>query len=252
MHLLEYNNNPNASPEERLQSLKESAQRALEELETNFDESVKAMQELTKKLSDSQDKSNQAINTEILKLTGNMKGLAELLELLKKDPEEGDDDGWFWRKWKSGKLEAWCNAQKNNKELIYLTHNSGGVINRWVGKLPLPDELFTSVDGTHVTGTYSLGWWNGSQTGAALKTDAVEVSYYTPGAVTETMTFEKPSVYVVGNWLADGETAEMTATHDGAGNVTVYGVTAAYDGAGNVTINGATASHDDAGNVTID
>lgn len=122
MHLLEYNNNPNASPEERLQSLKESAQRALEELETNFDESVKTIQELTKKLSDSQDKSNQAINAEILKLTGNMKEFTKLLEILAKDPEEGkSDDGiWVWRKWKNGWAECWgmATGKANNYNMV--------------------------------------------------------------------------------------------------------------------------------------
>lgn len=43
------------------------------------------------------------------------------------------------------------------------------------------------------------------------------------------------SCYARGRWQT-GEETTLTATHDGVGNVTVYGVTATHDGAGNVRI----------------
>ena len=43
------------------------------------------------------------------------------------------------------------------------------------------------------------------------------------------------SCYARGRWQA-GEETTLTATHDGAGNVTAYGIIATHDGAGNVRI----------------
>ena len=49
----------------------------------------------------------------------------------------------------------------------------------------------------------------------------------------------------------DEPTPDITATDDGSGNVTVYGITATDDGSGNVMVYGATAMDDESGNVTL-
>ena len=72
-----------------------------------------------------------------------------------------NNDGWYWRKWNSGKCEAWGNFQFSG--ITVTTPNAGTYWgNGGFKDLSLPSSLFTSVDcaevtngqGTHASGVY--------------------------------------------------------------------------------------------------
>lgn len=118
--------------------------------------------------------------------------------------EQGELDGWLYRKWNSGKCEAWLNAHTAKKNPSYSSHgkDSASSLYRWIGRLSLPSDLFKTVHSSQISGTLGIGWWSGSQTSAALTTNDVEVIFFTttstlsstnvPGAL--------PSIYIVGTW----------------------------------------------------
>lgn len=71
-------------------------------------------------------------------------------------------------------------------------------------------------------------------TGAVSFSRYRDASGYTATSTSTWLPF-RCMFFADGDISTDDQTT-MTATHDGAGNVTVYGVTATHDGAGNVTI----------------
>lgn len=75
-----------------------------------------------------------------------------------------NSSGWFWRKWNSGRCEAWGNFQFSG--ITVTTQNAGTYWgNGGFKDLSLPSSLFTAVDcaevtngqGTHASGVYPYG-----------------------------------------------------------------------------------------------
>lgn len=142
--------------------------------------------------------------------------------------EEGVSGIWYYKKWNSGKAECWTNG---DTMLSYIGSSPTALLGGYYSykNIALPFE-FTKIEHAHANGRLGTG----IGLCHAVAPDYSSVTVYIVGnQSSNAMHF---SCEVKGEWLANGETAEMTATHDGNGNVTVYGVTAIHDGNGNVTI----------------
>ena len=109
---------------------------------------------------------------------------------------------WHYRKWYSGRLEAWNNLSRSDDEITYQAHSNSNGIYRWIGRVPLPSGLFSSVEYSVVNGTFTIGWWTGSQSNAALTTDTAEIIFFTVDKSYSDTKFpgDLPLVYIVGKW----------------------------------------------------
>lgn len=116
---------------------------------------------------------------------------------------QGTSGNWSYRKWYSGKCEAWLNGYQSSQAMTYsnFVKDSASVIYRWIGRIALPSGLFTSIHSSQISGTLSYGWWNGSQTAPALALDSIEVILFTTiTTYSSTKHPSAPSVYLVGEW----------------------------------------------------
>lgn len=155
------------------------------------------------------------------------------LGLINYPVEEGvsEDGVWSYRKWNSGKAECWGRKRVVNEPITTADNWNfcSAVIS--LGDFPFP---FIGKPCVHLD-------WNGDNVDAwTSSANGVTTEH---AGNTWLMRSTKASaasgiisIYVEGEWMTDGEVAEMTATHDDNGNVTVYGATAIHDGNGNVTI----------------
>lgn len=116
--------------------------------------------------------------------------------------EDDYDGNWHYRKWNSGRVEAWNNLSQTDDAITYSAHSNSGGIYRWIGRLDLPTGLFTSVEYSVVNGTAGIGWWNGSQSSTALTTESVEIIFFTvSSSYNDTnQPADLPLVFVVGRW----------------------------------------------------
>ncbi|WP_299043907.1 hypothetical protein [uncultured Campylobacter sp.] len=116
--------------------------------------------------------------------------------------EDDYNGNWHYRKWHSGRLEAWNNLSQSDDEITYQAHTNSGGIYRWIGRVPLPSGLFSSVEYSVVNGTLGVGWWNGSQSNTALTTDTVEIIFFTVSTIYNDTKYptDLPLVYIVGKW----------------------------------------------------
>lgn len=116
--------------------------------------------------------------------------------------EDAYNGNWHYRKWFSGRLEAWNNLAQTKDSITYSAHSNSGGIYRWIGRVSLPTGLFTSVEYSIVNGTLSIGWWNGSQSIAALTTESVEIIFFTVSSSYSDTNYpaDLPLVYIVGRW----------------------------------------------------
>ena len=92
--------------------------------------------------------------------------------------ENGTSGNWNYRRWFSGRVEAWNNFAQSKDTITYSSHTTSGTIYRWIGRAALPTGLFKSVKYSVVSGTGGIGWWNGSQSTAALTTNSIEVIFF--------------------------------------------------------------------------
>ena len=116
--------------------------------------------------------------------------------------EDDYNGNWHYRKWYSGRLEAWNNLSQSDDEITYQAHTNSGGIYRWIGRVSLPSGLFSSVEYSVVNGTLGVGWWNGSQSTTALTTDTAEIIFFTVATIYNDTKFptDLPLVYIVGKW----------------------------------------------------
>lgn len=149
--------------------------------------------------------------------------------------DEGTNEYGSYRKWKSGKAEVW-----------YTMSGNATADKAWSSPIYYADYAsFANCFNDVCNGIFAEQPKNVTMTSTSSQFFAIyPVSISANGFPSlrllsvgaKTNTAYRFSVYAVGTWAENGEEATLTATHDGVGNVTVYGVTATHDGAGNVRI----------------
>ena len=147
----------------------------------------------------------------------------------------GYTDGWRWVKYKNGTFKA-----EHKATIATGTSTESGVIEGLMAAvyevaLPFsPVEIDIPKWGVQRSVSSGIYWTDNRFTETP---DAVAVNIYRAIATTGSYDITVGCT-VTGLWNAGnaGIITQLTATHDGAGNVTVYGATATHDGAGNVTI----------------
>lgn len=158
-------------------------------------------------------------------------------------PFEGNDSGWITPTLTS-QFEAYVTEQTPKYRKVGNTVEVVGVVKA--------TATITSNVTRHTIFTLPEGYRPSIDVNVICQGSTMAVWLLTISATTGDVTFSR---YRLGDayanigttvWLpfqamffaGGGEAPEttMTATHDGAGNVTVYGATATHDGAGNVTI----------------
>lgn len=116
--------------------------------------------------------------------------------------EDNYNGNWHYRKWYSGRLEAWNNLSQSDDEITYQAHSNSNGIYRWIGRVPLPSGLFSSVEYSVVNGTFTIGWWSGSQSNVSLTTESIEIVFFTVDKSYSDTKFpgDLPLVFIVGRW----------------------------------------------------
>ena len=247
MATIDYDKSPGISTEERIKSLADSVRRAFEEIEAEMEAAGKKKEVITLEdlggfpatggtIDGSLRVTGETVLERPLSILSGGLGANNAKQGLKNLGvhdyiiENGISGIWKYQKWASGYieyyglLEATVSLDKTWGSIYY-----GSPIPAQELPFPLKEVFYSDAQIR-----FNNGWtgYSGTRTNPSL---TLSEKVYPIGP--KTLTGESCFVeYIVKGIIDDDETTEMTAAWDEYGNVTIYGATATHDGAGNVTI----------------